>query len=388
MDNAKKIIDRLTIPTNDNESYDNFILLYNCFTPSEWLEIDIFFDIVNYIARKRPELVDLGTRINVQVNLYLRTIETYHANPSDVLNPRDIGCFALTESNAGVLSGLVVDVKFEETDNGYILNSYDCCKRWISQGIHANKGLVFASNKQNHRDCRIFLIDMKEPGVVRKRMDNIPITKIIDLAEIYFNDAKLPKTAVLEKTIPLSRKELLTGIFYGRVCLSEIVMNSISEFVEKVYDRVKDKDKFKKLPHLQYITNLNRELSEYTRRMTERRQMMLESKDIMKINCYKVYCVESAIQIYNKIHLMFGTHALGLGLEYQTLIFNKIAEGDSSVLKLACIKEYIDKVGIVKGLNYTHWFGVMRNPLEYILANSDKIFNEIVGTQIELLHFV
>jgi hypothetical protein len=165
-------------------------------------------------------------------------------------------------------------------------------------------------------------------------------------------------------------------------------MNSISEFVEKVYDRVKDKDKFKKLPHLQYITNLNRELSEYTRRMTERRQMMLESKDIMKINCYKVYCVESAIQIYNKIHLMFGTHALGLGLEYQTLIFNKIAEGDSSVLKLACIKEYIDKVGIVKGLNYTHWFGVMRNPLEYILANSDKIFNEIVGTQIELLHFV
>ncbi len=105
----------------------------------------------------------------VKVNLFLRTIKTFSDVP---VNNNDIGCFALTESNAGVLSGLVVDIKFEELESGdYILNSGDCTKRWISQGMFATKSLVFASNVNNHRDCRIFMIEMPCEGVTRTRMN-------------------------------------------------------------------------------------------------------------------------------------------------------------------------------------------------------------------------
>ena len=383
MDNVKILIKHLVKPSNEQESYDNFIALYKCFTPEQWLDTNTLFEISNYIARNRSELVDLGTRLNVQVNLYLRTILNYHDNPSQMMN--DIGCFALTESNAGVLSGLIVDVKFEERDNEYILNSGNVSKKWISQGMLATKGLVFASNVANYRDCRIFLVDMCCPGIVRTRMTTIPISNILDLAEICYHNVSLSKSAVLVNTIPLSRKELLMGIFYGRLCLAEVVMNSISEFVTMVYMKIKSIDKFSKLGHLEYITQLNDELSLYCSKMVERRQTLLDTKDVLRINCYKVYCVETAITIYNKIHIMFGTHAFGFGLDYQTLILNKVAEGDTSVLKLACIKQHIDLAGVFRGVSYRHWTNILYNPIKYIVKHKDSIFDEMVEIYIDVL---
>ena len=61
--------------------------------------------------RYRPDLVSLGIRINVQVNLFLRSIEKYAADPDAIFEKigHGVGCFALTEEDAGVLSGLIVD---------------------------------------------------------------------------------------------------------------------------------------------------------------------------------------------------------------------------------------------------------------------------------------
>ena len=104
----------------------------------------------------------------------------------------------------------------------------------------------------------------------------------------------------------------------------------------------------------------------------------------MTINCYKAYCVETAIAIYNKIHMMFGTHAFGYGLDYQTLILNKVAEGDTSVLKLACIKHSVWEFGI-SNLPIRHWYGILRNPVSYAMNNVDDIFGYIAETQIDVL---
>ena len=377
MDKAIDLIDAMKFPTNDYESYDNFKRLYSCFTPDDWFNTDNLFSVALYIAEKRPDLVDLGTRINVQVNLFLRTIKTF----SDVaIDKNDIGCFALTESNAGVLSGLVVETKVEELESGdYILNSNECTKRWISQGMFATKSLVFASNINNYRDCRIFLMEMPCDGVKRTRMSGgLDVGKVLDLAEIQYTNVKLGKSAVLEKTIPLSRKELLCGIFYGRLCLAEVVITSISAFVDYVYNKVSNIEKFKLIGHYDYICNLNRDLKSIKEQLISRRSEILESQDVFLINCYKVYCVELAIDVYNKVHMMFGTHAFGFGLTYETLMLNKIAEGDTSVLKLAVIKEYLDNGG---KLSWRHYLGLLYNynrPKEYIMENACDIFKNIV----------
>ncbi len=387
MEKVYELIDRLSLPDNETESFANFIKLYDCFSPRDWLIPDTLFDVANYIAKKRPELVDLGTRINVQVNLYLRTILTYHNNPDKIIDiSNNIGCFALTEAKAGVLSGLIVEVQFEETENGYILRSGDTSKKWISQGMTANNCLVMASNITNHRDCRIFHVPLETPGIHRSRMElaNLPISTRLDLSEITFDNVHLEKSCVLKKTIPLNRKELLSGIFHGRLCLSEVVMRSISEFVSMVYEKTKDIEKFKAIGHYKYIHKLNTDLSEYCERMKERRQSLLEREDVMTINCYKVYCVETAITIYNRIHMMFGTHAFGYGLDYQTLILNKVAEGDTSVLKLACIKQFVMDRGLYN-LPTMHWYGAWRDPMAYVMRNANDIFNYIAQREIDVL---
>ena len=368
MENVYTVIDNLPFPRDDATSFANFIQLYNCFTPREWLLSDTLFEVANYIAKNRPELVDLGTRINVQVNLYLRTILTYHANPYEIIDqPNNIGCFALTEA----------------TDDGYVLNSGDTCKRWISQGMTAHHCLVMASNITNHRDCRIFHISLECPGVRRTRMEmvNLPISNTLDLAEIHFDNVRVNLSGVLEKTILLNRKQLLSGIFYGRLCISEAIMQTITGFVSMVFEKIKDIDKFKAIGHYQYIYQLNNELIGYCERMKERRNSLLESEDVMTINCYKVYCVETAIAIYNKIHMMFGTHAFGYGLDYQTLILNKVAEGDTSVLKLACIKQFV----MERRLPIRYWYGLWRNPISYVMNNVDDIFGYIAETHIDVL---
>ncbi len=79
--------------------------------------------------------------------------------------------------------------------------------------------------------------------------------------------------------------------------------------------------------------------------------------------------------------MMFGTHAFGYGLDYQTLILNKVAEGDTSVLKLACIKQFV----MEHRLPIRHWYGLWRNPIAYVMNNVDDIFGYIAKTQIDVL---
>ncbi len=53
-----------------------------------------------------------------------------------VLNRQEIGCFALTEARAGVLSGLVVDTTAHFKNGEFRINSNGAggVKRWISNG--------------------------------------------------------------------------------------------------------------------------------------------------------------------------------------------------------------------------------------------------------------
>ena len=61
----------------------------------------------------------------------------------------DLGCFALTEVGAGVLSGFIVNTTatYDSNTNGFIISSPtpDSEKNWISQGLTADYVVVFAN---------------------------------------------------------------------------------------------------------------------------------------------------------------------------------------------------------------------------------------------------
>jgi len=402
MDRAKSIILNMPKSVNHHNSIEYFKELYACFTPTDWIEPTVCFPIANFIARHRPDMVDIGTRFAVQVNLFIRTIVEYHDNPKEILDliGTDLGCFALTESKAGVLSGLIVDTKFTETPDGYTIDTGDISKYWISQGVTASYGLVVASDVSNKRDCRIFLVDMKNQAIQRKPIDKCKVTRVLDVAELTIDKMFVPKHWCLQKTIPLNRTQILDGIFYGRVMIAMVVMNSIRGFVGYVIDKISTIDKFKQPPllksHYMYLDKLHADITVFCLKMEADVAGVLHRKDMLKINIYKVYCTETAIQIYNKVNLMFGTHAFGYGLEYETLILNKVAEGDASVLRLAIINQHM-KNGYIHvlrnpGLSFVQLANVISHGkteegLEYIVECNEEISDRIIGSVVEKIKF-
>lgn len=368
----KHTVDSFPRATTVSESYDAFMRLYSMATPYEWLDVDFASEITNYIALTRADCIDLGIRITVQVNLFLQTVASYAANSDQMIREwaGEPACFALTEDGAGILSGLVVDTKFKEirgTDGSvtYTLNTDSCKKQWISQGLKATHCLVFASNEANHRDCRIFHLNFAEHGdtIVRRPMmgaEVVDVNRCLDLAQFQLVNVVCGNDAVLEKTIAASRRQLLEGVLRGRVVISEVVTNSMLGHVRHIKTNVEHQEaKFAKIPHLNLIRRWERELESYALYLKGQRDVLLETNDIQRINCHKVYVTEMAIAMYARLATLFGTKTFGHGLNMQTLIINKVAEGDATVLRLAIVGEHFGKgLGSVLRGSGTSWLNL------------------------------
>ena len=65
----------LDTPRNQKQSLEQFKGLYEKVSLEDWCNTELVFDLGNYIMQKRPDLISLGIRLNVQVNLFLRTIK-------------------------------------------------------------------------------------------------------------------------------------------------------------------------------------------------------------------------------------------------------------------------------------------------------------------------
>src|SRR4026207_1718782 len=82
-----------------------------------------------------------------------------------------IGCFAITESDAG---SDVAAMRTTATKSGkqYLLNGG---KLWISNGPVTNSGLVYAytDRTQKHRGMSAFFADLSQPGLTRRTLETM-----------------------------------------------------------------------------------------------------------------------------------------------------------------------------------------------------------------------
>jgi len=83
--------------------------------------------------------------------------------------------------------------------------------------------LNFAKNNKNKKYIRIFLTKANLENIERTQINNINISKTVDLVEIKLNNLELPNSSLLDKTDSVSSLDLLNGIFYGRVMIAEAV---------------------------------------------------------------------------------------------------------------------------------------------------------------------
>ena len=123
-----------------------------------------------------------------------------------------LGCFLLTEMQAGVLSGLVVETQatWDAATQGFVLNtpSDRAAKNWISQGYTAEFGVVVADLRIGGRSHgpHPFLLRLREdgggalaPGIRVEDMGTKTVANDLDNARVWFDGVRLPRDALLNR---------------------------------------------------------------------------------------------------------------------------------------------------------------------------------------------
>jgi butyryl-CoA dehydrogenase len=107
-----------------------------------------------------------------------------------------IGCYALTEPNAGSDAASMETTATEDGD-GYLLNGE---KIWITNGPSAHLAIVFATRDRaaKHRGVCAFLVETDTPGFQRERMPGKELGhRASEHAHIILENCRVPSSALL-----------------------------------------------------------------------------------------------------------------------------------------------------------------------------------------------
>jgi hypothetical protein len=387
----ESIIRSLTSLSKENraDSMKIFKKLYSSYDYSDWLKPSFTNKLGKYLVQKHPEMFDVAIRLNVQVNLILHTLRQFGSIEQIENYSNKIGAFALTENTTGVLSGLHLDTRFIEEDDHYILNTPDNVhKNWISQGKLADFLIVAAKNSTNSKDMRFFIIDLPNENVNQtlKHEANF-ISNHLDLAEITLDYVKLPKESVLPMSVYSSNKELLEGIFYGRYFIAEATVGYMMGVLVRLEHKVCSNKKMKKIGYIDQLQSFKNKLNVYEKNLDSKREEMLETHNVRFINASKIFVCENILNMFYTLKTKFTTHMFDDPVTLDHLIVCKVAEGDTSVLRLSLLHSAFTELRLLELIclsPYSIWQLYKRNTI-YIMDNliylSDPLILNILTSQ-------
>jgi alkylation response protein AidB-like acyl-CoA dehydrogenase len=225
-----------------------------------------------------------------------------------------IGCFGLTESEGGSDPG-AMKTRAELKGNEWVING---SKMWITNGNLAQVAVVWA---QTEEGIRGFIIPTSTKGFTVRKMTNKLSLRASVTSELYFDNVRVPKDAMLPKSDGLkSPLSCLTqaryGIAWGAIGAAE---SCYDEVVKYTSDRVLFG---KPLAHKQLIqAKLARALSRITQaKLLALRLGQLKNDHELhfaQVSMGKQNNVEMALEISRVCRDMLGGN--GIMAEYKTM---------------------------------------------------------------------
>jgi acyl-CoA oxidase len=133
----------------------------------------------------------MGIRFTVQMNLFAGSVanlgdDLQRERLQEILSNGELGCFALTETGAGVLSGLIVGTTatFDEATGGFVIHTPNVASKkwWISQGITATWAVVIArlilpaesNDGRSDFGPHAFLVNLHENALFKSEVEDNP----------------------------------------------------------------------------------------------------------------------------------------------------------------------------------------------------------------------
>ncbi len=148
------------------------------------------------------ESIDSSYRsaISVQSSLVCHPIEKFGSKEQkesflpDLIKGNLVGCFGLTESEAGS-DPSSMKTNFKEFEDHYLING---SKTWITNAPIADIFLIWALNEK--KDIKLFLIPKKTKGLKTSTIENKTSLKISPTGQIVLDNVKIPKENLLPNT--------------------------------------------------------------------------------------------------------------------------------------------------------------------------------------------
>ena len=195
------------------------------------------------------EKVDSSYRssISVQSSLVIHPINKFGSEEQknkylpDLINGNKIGCFGLTESQAGS-DPSSIKTTFKKSKNGYILNG---SKDWITNAPIADIFIIWAleENKDN-KSIKGFILEKDFEGLKTSTINNKTSLKISPTGQIILNNVFVPENLILENTD--GWKSVFSCLNKARFGISWGVLGAATECWIITKDYVENRIMFKK----------------------------------------------------------------------------------------------------------------------------------------------
>ena len=265
------------------------------------------------------EKIDSSYRssISVQSSLVIHPINSFGSESQkdkylpDLISGKKIGCFGLTESEAGS-DPSSMKTTYKEIQNGYILNG---SKNWITNAPVADVFIIWALNDKLETDSiKGFILDKDTKGLSTSTIENKTSLKISPTGQIIIDEAYIDKSNCLEYTKGWS--SVFSCLNKARFGISWGVLGAASECWLIAKDYVENRIMFKKplaanqliqkkLADIQTEINLGLAACNLTAKAMDENQDIINALSIIKRNNCK-----KSLEIVRDCRDMLGANGL------------------------------------------------------------------------------
>ena len=262
-----------------------------------------------------------------------------------------IGCYALTEPNAGSDVASLESTAMREGDD-YVLNGE---KIWITNGGLAQLALLFANADRSlkHKGLCAFLVPTDTPGLRREKMAGKELGhRASDHAHLYFENMRVPKSALLGEP-GTGFRVAMSALEHGRLGVAAGALGVAQACLDACVDFAKTRRQFgQRLADFQMIQSTIADMAadvEAARGLVYRAAWLKDTgaRATGEISIAKLFATEAAVRAANEAVLLHGGR--GYSNEYPVERYLRdikglqIYEGTAHIQRIVIARELLGK---------------------------------------------
>lgn len=269
----------------------------------------------------------------------------------DLSAGRKLGCFALSEPEAGS-DPASMRTSAARRGKSYIING---TKSWITNGAEADVMILIAATdpSKKHHGISAFIIDMDTPGVKIGKLEHKLGIKASSTAQIFFEDCKVPDTALLGEEGD-GFKIAMATLDGGRIGVAAQAVGIARAALEEAARYSKERKAFgKPISNFQGLQFMIADMAtriEASRLLTWQSAVMKDRKEnyVKKSAMAKLFSSETAMWVTTKAIQIHGGY--GYTVDYPVERFfrdakiTEIYEGTSEIQRNVIARETLKEI--------------------------------------------